>query len=163
MVQMIWAQARQGVIGKGGTIPWHLPEDLAHLKRMTLGSTVIMGRKTWDSLPNKFRPLPGRKNLVLTRNTDWQAAGAQSFENLAQALDACTQEQTVWIIGGAEIYRQAMEFASVAHVTEIDADIEGDTFAPTLDAAWRLVSGAPQIASNGTRYSFNIYNKQTGS
>ncbi len=159
---MIWAQARRGVIGRDGKLPWHLPEDMAHFKALTLGGCVLMGRKTWDSLPAKFRPLPGRRNLVLSRNTLWQPAGAEVFENLELALQSCSPDQPVWVIGGAEIYHQALPFASMVHVTEIDADHEGDAFAPTLGPSWVKTAGAPQKAANGALFSFNNYNKKIG-
>ncbi len=161
-IKMIWAQARQGVIGLNGTIPWHVSEDMAHFKALTQGSAVIMGRKTWESLPVKFRPLPGRRNIVLTRNPQWHPQGAETFAGLELALHHCPPAQTVWIIGGAEIYQQALAFAKVAHVTEIDADYPGDAFAPTLDPTWVKSTGTPQTASNGTRFSFNVYEKKSG-
>ena len=110
-INLIYAQARNGVIGRDNTLPWHLPEDMAHFKRMTAACPVIMGRKTWDSLPAKFRPLPGRTNLVLTRQSDWCADGALHASSLEQALATCLHMQPVpadvWITGGAEIYAQA--------------------------------------------------------
>ena len=159
-VKMIWAQARRGVIGLRGTIPWHLPEDMAHFKALTQGGAVIMGRKTWESLPAKFRPLPGRRNLVLTRRSDWHPDGAEVFPSMEEALQNCPPPQAVWIIGGAEVYQQALSWAAAIHVTDIDGDFEGDAYAPALDPAWVKTPGAPQIASNGMRFSFNIYQKR---
>ncbi len=157
-INLIWAQARNRVIGKDGTMPWHLPEDLAHLKRTTLGCPVIMGRKTWDSIPAKFRPLPGRTNIVLTRQTDWNENGAQRAFDLGDALLFCEQlaskPEIVWVIGGAQIYAQAMPLAHQAVVTEIEADIEGDSFAPQFDADWRETARQSHVSSNGLHYSF---------
>ncbi|OGB81549.1 MAG: dihydrofolate reductase, partial [Burkholderiales bacterium RIFOXYC12_FULL_60_6] len=129
-LNLIFARARNGVIGSNNTLPWHLPEDMAHFKRSTLGCPVIMGRKTWDSLPTKFRPLPGRLNVVVTRQDNWQAEGAVVANSLEAACAACPAESTAWVIGGAELYAQALALADTAVVTEIDADYEGDAFAP---------------------------------
>jgi dihydrofolate reductase len=126
---LIVARARNGVIGRENTLPWHLPEDLAHFKRTTLGQPVIMGRKTWDSLPPKFRPLPGRLNIVVTRQTDWQAEGALVAHSLQEAVSHCPADAEVWVIGGAEVYAQAMPLATRAVVTEIDADLTNSSAA----------------------------------
>jgi len=134
-VALIWAEARDGVIGHDGTIPWHLPEDLAHFRTVTDGSTVVMGRRTWDSLPPRFRPLPGRRNVVVTRQPDWQAEGAVVAHSLEEALaDAGTG--TTWVIGGGEIYRQALSSATRVEVTEVNLAVEGDTRAPELGPGW---------------------------
>jgi dihydrofolate reductase len=141
MLGMIWAQTRDGVIGSDGAMPWHLPEDLAHFRSVTRGSTVIMGRRTWDSLPERFRPLPGRQNIVLTRQRDWAAEGACVAHTLEDAL-ALTEGDT-WVIGGAEIYRLALPYADTLEVTEIDAQIAGDTRAPAITDAWSVVGAHP--------------------
>ena len=139
-VHLIWAQARGGVIGDKGGLPWHVPQDLSHFKRLTFGCPVIMGRKTWDSLPERFRPLQGRTNIVVTRNTCWQASGATAAAGLYEALELCAQNDLVWVIGGAQIYAQALPLATTVVVTHIDADHAGDAFAPQLDATWQEVS-----------------------
>ena len=160
---MIYARARNGAIGKGGVMPWHLPEDLAHFKRVTLGSPVIMGRKTWDSLPAKFRPLPGRANIVVTRQTDWRAEGATRAASLDEAIELCAQQPQAWVIGGAEIYAQALPLVHTAEVTEIDADFEGDAFAPSLDNTWKEVARERHLSATGLHYSFVTYtNTQRG-
>eukprot|EP01034_Spumella_vulgaris_P005279 gene5279-6738_t len=105
---------------------------MAHFKQTTMGCPVIMGRKTWDSLPPKFRPLPGRLNIVVTRQADWHAEGVLSAGSLAQARALCPAEAQVWVIGGAQIYAQALPLATRAVITEIDADFEGDAHAPAL-------------------------------
>ncbi len=153
-LHLIYARARNGVIGKDNQMPWHLPEDLAHFKRITLGQPVIMGRKTWDSLPPKFRPLPGRLNIVVTRQASWQAGGALRAGSIEEAMRLCGDAPDAWIMGGAEIYRQAEPLASTAVVTEIDADFEGDAYAPELGPRWREVRREPFVAANGLQLSF---------
>ena len=160
-LHLIFAQSRNGVIGVNNTLPWHLPEDLAHFKRTTLGCPVIMGRKTWDSLPPKFRPLPGRINIVVTRQTDWVASGAQVAHSLREACALCTEGSDAWVIGGAEIYAQAAPIASTAVITLIDSDFEGDAFAPTLGAEWSEVSRKCHVAANGLAYSLVTMAKQS--
>lgn len=129
------------MIGADGRLPWHLPEDLALFKRLTTGSTVVMGRATWESLPAAVRPLPGRRNVVLSRQPGWTAPGAEVAASLPAAL--ATAEGDVWVIGGASVYREAVASARVAVVTEIDATFDGDAFAPSLDGAWRPVERDP--------------------
>jgi dihydrofolate reductase len=152
-LNLIFARARNGVIGKDNNLPWHLPEDLAHFKQTTLGQPVVMGRKTWESLPPKFRPLPGRTNIVVTRQTNWQAEGAVVAHSIEEAVQHCSADAQVWVIGGAEVYAQAMPLASRAVVTEIDADFEGDAFAPTFDASWQETARTTHVAANGLSYS----------
>ena len=153
-LNLIYARAANGVIGRDGTLPWHLPEDLAHFKRQTAGAPVIMGRKTWDSLPPRFRPLPGRDNIVVTRQADWQAEGARRAGSLRDALQACAQAGEVWVIGGAQIYAEAEPLAQRAVVTEIAADFAGDAWAPTLGPDWHETAREPQRAANGLAFSF---------
>ena len=156
-IGLVYAQARNGVIGHGGTLPWRLPEDLAHFKRTTMGAPVIMGRKTWDSLPPRFRPLPGRRNIVITRDATWQAAGAERAGSLDEALAIGAGADTVWVTGGAEVFRLALPRAHIAVVTEIDADFEGDTHAPELGAGWREVARERHVSANGLGFSFVTY------
>jgi dihydrofolate reductase len=156
-LHLIYARARNGVIGKDNQMPWHLPEDLAHFKRVTLGQPVIMGRKTWDSLPARFRPLPGRLNIVVTRQTAWQAEGALRAESIEHAMRLCGSASDAWIMGGAEIYRQAEPLASTAVVTEIDADFEGDAFAPELGHAWQQVQRESHTSASGLGFAFVTY------
>lgn len=158
-IGLIWAQARGGVIGKDGVMPWHLPEDLAHFKRTTLSHPVIMGRKTWDSIPPRFRPLPGRSNIVITRQPDWQAAGAQRASSLQEALQQCDHAPQAWVIGGAQIYAQALPLADQLVVTEIDADFKGDAFAPAIGPEWREVAREELLALSGLRLAFVTYEK----
>ena len=160
-LKLIYAQAANGVIGLNNQMPWHLPEDLAHFKRTTLGCPVLMGRKTWESIPAKFRPLPGRANLVITRQADWQAEGALVVhsleEGLSLALAHCPEGKDLWVMGGAEIYAQAVDMAEEAVVTEIDAQYEGDAFAPKLNSAWQEVSRKSHVSTTGLKYSFVTY------
>lgn len=133
-VQMVWAQARGGVIGDGRDMPWHLPEDLAFFKQATSGRPVVMGRATWDSLPDRFRPLPGRRNIVCTRDPGWSAAGAERAGSVEAALESAGPDAVV--IGGGQVYAAAVGAADECLVTEIDADARGRVLAPTLDGAW---------------------------
>jgi dihydrofolate reductase len=172
-INLIWAQAQHssgcGVIGKDGTMPWHLPEDLAHFKKTTLGYPVIMGRKTWDSLPPKFRPLPGRLNVVISAQATTREIlkknGASPAENLDSSLLICKQSGAleVWVIGGAQIYAQALPLAQRIVITQIDAQFEGDAFAPDLSPmisrGWQETQREPHIAANGLRYSFVTYQR----
>jgi len=158
-LNLILARARNGVIGNHNALPWHLPEDMAHFKRNTLGCPVIMGRKTWDSLPAKFRPLPGRLNVVVTRQAAWTADGAVVANSLEAACAACPPDSTAWVIGGAELYTQALALASTAVVTELDADFAGDAFAPRFGPEWREVARESHFSSSGLPFSFVTYQK----
>ncbi|MDT0342828.1 dihydrofolate reductase [Streptomyces litchfieldiae] len=165
-VGLIWAQTRDGVIGAGNAIPWHLPEDMAHFKATTLGHPVVMGRKTWDSLPPRFRPLPGRRNIVVTRDPQWTADGAERAGSIAQALDLAAQPPesaapvTAWVIGGGEIYRAALGYATALSVTEIDSAVAGDTYAPTPDPTWKVAEDRGwQSSASGLRYRIRGYTR----
>lgn len=156
---LIWAQTPSGVIGSDGTIPWHVPEDFAHFKRTTLGSTVIMGRRTWDSLPDRARPLPDRRNIVVSRNGEWSAAGAERAGSLAEALRLAGDEP-VWVIGGGQLYREAIAAADVLEVTEIDLDVPGDTVAPPTEG-WTGDVGEWLLSRTGIRYRFSTLTRGT--
>lgn len=160
-INLIFARAANGVIGKDNGMPWHLPEDLAHFKRLTLASPVIMGRKTWDSLPPRFRPLPGRRNIVITRQIDWQAEGALRASSLPAALQLSGDVPEVWVIGGAEIYRQAEPLAARAEVTEIAQDYEGDAYAPSLSSGWTETAREQHLSATGLTFSFVTLEKKT--
>jgi len=160
-LHLIFARAKDGVIGIDNALPWHLPEDLAHFKRTTLGCPVIMGRKTWDSIPPKFRPLPGRTNVVVTRQPDWQglnADGAPSTalraDSLEKAVQLCGDAPHGWVIGGAQLYAQALPLATSAVVTEIDIAVQGDAFAPTFGDDWFEAAREDHVAEGGTNYRF---------
>ena len=153
-LHLIYARSRNNVIGVNGDLPWHLPEDLAHFKRTTLGQPVIMGRVTWESIPEKFRPLPGRTNVVVSRQTDFTAPGAQVVSSLQAAIDLFPANDVVWLIGGAQLYSQAMPLAQQLVITEIDADYEGDAFAPVLNTAeWTEVHRTSHTSAQGLGYS----------
>jgi dihydrofolate reductase len=160
-IGLVWAEAHGGVIGAGGGMPWHVPEDLAHFKAVTLGAPVVMGRKTWDSLPERFRPLPGRANVVVTRQAEWSDEGAQRAGSLDEALalaaarsaagaDASAEPARVWVIGGGELFRQALPRADRLEVTELDLEAAGDAFAPERGPEWRLTAVEPDEAGNGS-------------
>lgn len=153
-LHLIWAQAQGGVIGKDNALPWRLPEDLAHFKATTMGCPVLMGRRTWDSLPPKFRPLPGRQNLVLTRQAGWQADGATRVGTLDEALAQAGPGARIWVTGGAEVYALALPRARTAVVTEIEAPFDGDAFAPALGPAWQEVARERHVSSTGLAYAF---------
>lgn len=161
-LHLIFARALNGVIGANNTLPWHLPEDLAHFKRTTLGCPVIMGRKTWDSLPPRFRPLPGRTNVVITRQENWAQKGVHAAQSLPQSLQLCGAAPDVWVIGGAQLYTLAEPLASTAVVTEIEQAYEGDAFAPTLGPAWQETMRESHVAASGLRFSFVIYTRNSG-
>ena len=161
-INLIYARAANGVIGKNNAMPWHLPEDMAHFKRLTQGWPVIMGRKTWDSLPAKFRPLPGRTNIVVTRQAGWEATGAKVATSIEDAIGLSGNSEQVWVIGGAQIYAQAEPLAQRIEVTEIAEDFEGDAFAPVLGAQWNEVSREHHVSSNGLKFSFISYKIHKG-
>jgi len=154
---LIWAEARGGVIGKDGGMPWHVPEDLAHFRAATMGAPVIMGRRTWESFPPRFRPLPGRRNLVVTRDDDWSAEGAERASSLEGALALLAGEQIAWVIGGAGLFAEAIERADVLEVTELDLEVDGDTFAPS-HAGWSVARVEPDdgwsVSRGGVAYRF---------
>lgn len=158
-IALIYARAANGTIGKNGAMPWHLPEDLAHFKRLTTGCPVIMGRKTWDSLPARFRPLPGRRNIVITRQADWSENGVQRASSLPEALQMCEQAPTVWVMGGAQIYAQALPLATRVEVTEIAQDFDGDAFAPLLGPEWQATAREEHVSAGGLAFGFVRYQR----
>ena len=156
-LNLIYARAANGVIGKDNRLPWHLPEDLAHFKRTTMGCPVIMGRKTWDSLPPRFRPLPGRLNLVLTNDHAWRAEGAEVVHSLSDALARGPAGQDAWVIGGAQVYALALPLARRIVVTEIAQDFEGDAHAPVLGPEWVETAREAHVAASGLPFAFVTY------
>src|ERR1700758_1569683 len=155
---LIWAQSTSGVIGRGGDIPWRVPEDLARFKQVTMGHTVVMGRRTWDSLPARFRPLPRRRNVVLTHQTEFTADGA----TVVHCLDDALTDPDTWVIGGEQIYTLALPRASRCEVTEIDIDLprdDDDALAPVLDETWRGETGEWLVSRSGLRYRFHTYRR----
>ena len=160
LLSIIAAVPRNGAIGKDNALLWHEPEDQKHFRRITMGSPVIMGRKTWDSLPARFRPLPGRRNVVITRNAEWQAPGAEAAPSIEAALRLLEGADKAFVIGGAHIYALAMPLADELVLTEIDADLPGDTFFPAWDRAlFTLTSREPRTDATGRGYSFTTYTR----
>ena len=157
---LIAAVARNGAIGKNNQLLVHLPGDLPRFKKLTLGCPVIMGRKTWDSIG---RPLPQRRNIVITRNTLWQADGAEAAASVAAALASVAGEPKAFVIGGAQIYAQALPLADELVLTEIDADFEGDVFFPEWDrTGFKQTSREDHSTPQGLRYSYVHYNRNLG-
>lgn len=154
-IVLVAAMANNRVIGIDNTLPWHLPEDLKHFKAVTLGKPVIMGRKTFDSIG---RPLPGRLNIVITRQADWQHDGVSVAHSLPAALALAADVPEVCIIGGANLYAQALPLADAMALTHIALDITGDAHFPAWDAQqWHCQPQPPQVAANGLQYHFADY------
>jgi dihydrofolate reductase len=152
---LIAAVARNGAIGRDNQLLFRIPGDLPRLKRLTLGHPVIMGRKTWDSLPPKNRPLPGRLNIVVTRNRAWHAEGAVTAHSLEDALEHTRGAQQAFVIGGAELYALALPQADRLDLTEVDQDAEGDAFFPAWQReAFVEVEREPYPASESTPFSY---------
>ncbi len=151
------AVARDGVIGLAGALPWQIPEDMRHFRELTTGHPVVMGRRTWDSLPARFRPLPGRRNVVVTRNASWQANGAERAGSFEDALALLAGEPRVFVIGGGELYADALSLADELLLTEIDAEIEGDTFFPAWHTAFEETSREQHVSDHGIPFSFVTY------
>ncbi len=158
-VTLIAARARNGVIGRNNQIPWKIPGEQAYFKRMTMGHPIVMGRKTWESIG---RPLPGRRSIVVTRNRTYAAPGAEVVGSLDEALALARDAAEVFVIGGGELYAEAMPRASRVLLTEIGADFEGDTLLPALDPAqWRETSRErhPPTTDRAFDYSFVVYER----
>jgi len=157
-IGLVWAEARGGVIGRDGGMPWHVPEDLAHFRELTTGHPVIMGRRTWESFPKRFRPLPDRRNIVVTTDAAWAADGAERASSLDDALALAGGAPEVWVIGGSRLFAEAIERASVLEVTELDLEVDGgDTFAPSRDG-WAVARVEPDdgwaLSRTGVPYRF---------
>jgi len=156
-IYLVAAVARNGVIGADGKLPWHLPEDLRHFKKLTLGHPVIMGRRTWSSLP---RALPGRENIVLTRSANRDIPGASVANSLAAAIALCAGEPVVFVIGGAGIFADAMSVADGIVLTEIERDYEGDVYFPAWDkSAWKETQRERHTSAEGVPFSFVLYER----
>lgn len=169
-VALIAAAASNGVIGRNNELPWHLPQDLKYFKSVTLGKPVIMGRKTYDSIG---RALPGRQNIVVTRQADWQApAGITRAGSVPEALQAARQalsakggeaEHEIMVMGGSEIYRDSLSFAHRIYLTRVEIEVKGDAYFPDLSAErWRLVSETPGDSEAPIPHSFCIYERIEG-
>jgi len=162
-LSLIAAVARNDTIGKGNALLWHEPDDQKHFRRVTMGCPVIMGRKTWDSLPARFRPLPGRRNIVLTRAADWRADGAETAPSLEDALDRLAGVPKAFVIGGAAVYALALPRADELVLTEIDADLDGDIYFPAWDRhRFTRHAGEAHTTADGLRYRFVTYHTTRG-
>ena len=156
-VYLVAAVAENGVIGANGKLPWHLPEDLQHFKRLTVGHPVIMGRKTWESIG---RPLPNRNNIVVSRRHDFRAAGASVASSLEDALALCPGSGLVFVIGGNELFRAAFPYAAGLVLTRIHRSYEGDTCFPEMEPAdWKEMRREEHVAANGIRFDFVWYER----
>jgi dihydrofolate reductase len=159
MLSLIAAVSRNRVIGRDNRLLWHLPGDMRHFRETTRGKPVIMGRRTWESLPGKFRPLPGRRNVVLSRNPDYAAPGAERAGSLAEAVEKAGGGES-FVIGGAELYRQALPLAERLYLTEIAAEFPGDVLFPEIDAReWREISRSPTFEEAGLSYAFVVHRR----
>jgi dihydrofolate reductase len=159
-ISLVAAVARGEVIGRDNSIPWRIAEDVARFKALTTGHAVVMGRRTWDSLPERFRPLPGRRNVVVTHNPDWSAEGAERAGSFEEALGLLEGAPRVFVIGGAEVYSAALPLADELVLTELDLEIEGDTFFPQwdrdeFDETWRET----HLSEDGTPFAFVTYER----
>ena len=157
-VGLIWAQSTSGVIGRDNAIPWRLPEDQARFKELTMGHRVVMGRLTWESLPAKVRPLPGRRNVVVTRQADYMADGA----DVVTTLDDALTDEECWVIGGAQIYALALPVAVRCEVTEVEIGLprgDSDAMAPVLDESWEGATGDWLTSGSGLRYRYHSYRR----
>jgi dihydrofolate reductase len=155
ILKAIVAYAENRVIGKDNDLIWHLPDDLKHFKRHTAGKTIIMGRKTWDSLGG--RPLPNRRHIVITRSTDFTANGAEVVNSLEAAIELAQHEEEVFIVGGAQIYTLSLPLIDVLEITEVHAEFEGDAFFPVFEEAdFELTSQEHHPADEKHQYSFTF-------
>ncbi|QLI80137.1 dihydrofolate reductase [Chitinibacter fontanus] len=156
---IISAVASNGVIGIENRLPWRLPEDLQYFKRLTMGSPMLMGRKTFESLPGL---LPGRRHLVVSRNANWQASGAEVFPSIEDAIAACQGLDKLFVIGGGEIYRQAFAFADTLYLTEVNLAPEGDAFFPEFDRTlWQETQREAHRSDKGIEYAFVTYQRKS--
>lgn len=160
-ISLVAAVARGGVIGRDGGLPWTIPEDMARFKALTTGHAVVMGRRTWDSLPERFRPLPDRRNVVVTRSAEWEADGAERASSLEDALRLLDGADRVFVIGGGEIYAAALPSADELLLTEIHLDVDGDVFFPEFDRAeFEETSREESRSCTGMDFAFVTYRRQ---
>jgi dihydrofolate reductase len=156
-IYLVAAVASNGVIGRDGHLPWHLPEDLQHFKRLTLGHPIIMGRRTWESLP---RALPGRDNIVVSATAGFDAPGAAVANSLEGAIALCAGESVAFVIGGSRLFADSLPIATGLVMTEIERDYEGDTWFPQYDRSrWRETQRERHVAGDGTKFAFVLYER----
>jgi len=154
-IYLLAAVAANGIIGANGQLPWRLPEDLQHFKRLTMGHPIIMGRRTWESLK---RPLPGRENIVVTRNKGYEAPGAAVANSLEAALALCVDEPIVFVIGGSQLFAESLPIAAGLVMTEIDKNYEGDTRFPEYDRSrWKESQRERHVTADGMKFDFVLY------
>ncbi len=159
-ISLIVAASANGVIGADGELPWHLPDDFRYFKQVTMGKPIVMGRRTWESIG---RPLPGRQNIVVTRQRDFEAAGTTVVDSPEAAVATADETDELMIIGGGEIYRRFLPIAHRVYLTRVEVDVEGDTFFPALDdAEWRLASteSHPADERHAWAFEFRVYERR---
>jgi dihydrofolate reductase len=153
-ISLVVAASTNNVIGSDGGLPWHLPDDLRHFKRLTTGNPIVMGRRTFESIG---RPLPDRRNIVMTRDPDYVAPDCDVVSSVREALELVEDADEVMIIGGGQVYRDFLPHADRIYLTRVQADVEGDTYFPDIDeAGWRLVSSEPHAADEKHAYAFDV-------
>jgi dihydrofolate reductase len=158
VISIVVARSSNGVIGRQGALPWRLPTDMRRFRELTTGSAVVMGRRTYESLPGAYRPLPNRRNLVLSSDARYRAEGAEVFSDLAGALEACAPD--CFVIGGGVTYRDALPVAQRVYATEIAAELDGDAFFPELAASeWHCVERGQPMVENDHSFSFCVYER----
>ncbi len=158
MISIVVAHTRNRVIGRGGGLPWRLPSDLRRFRELTSGHTVLMGRRTFDSLPERYRPLPERRNLVLSADPGYRPRGAERFAGLQDALAAC--EGDCFVIGGEVTYRGALPLCARVYATEIDTEVDGDAYFPSIEPSeWRCVDPGTPLFENDLGFSFRVYER----
>jgi dihydrofolate reductase len=159
MISIVVAHSTNLVIGRDGDLPWRLPSDLKHFREITDGGAVVMGRATYESLPDSFRPLPNRRNIVLTSDPDYRADGAEVMASLEEALDACGRD--CFVIGGGVTYEQALAHSDQVYATVVAEEVEGDThFPPLPETEWQLIDCSEPLSENGFSFSFRRYERE---
>ena len=157
MIAIVVAHASNRVIGRDGGLPWHIPTDLKRFRELTTGGTVVMGRLTYESLPERFRPLPNRRNIVLSSDSEYRADGAEVFADFHAALEACDHD--CWVIGGGVTYEQALPLADRVYATYVEESPAGDAFFPPLGDGWRCIERSDELVENDHRFSFRTYER----
>jgi dihydrofolate reductase len=156
MISIVAACSRNHVIGRDGRLPWHLPTDMRRFRSLTTGRTVVMGRKTFESLPDRFRPLPDRRNLVLTSHRDYDRPDIETFPALEAALAAA--DANCFVIGGEQVFREAVPAADRVYLTRVEAECEGDAFFPPLaEDEWRCIHEGEPVVEGGYTHVFRVY------